>query len=227
MNAGAQTIGTKMGGGEVGGGEELQHLKDKRNNCQRSDGLWGTEAGGAGGGRHGLKKRRMRKRRSSSSSMRGDFSTAGIVSWRSAEAEGGTEGGAAAYVSLRPHWNDAPARAKKTKPQNRLTMFMHCLLAEDGLSTNTAATINTSPYLCFAAGSYTEPAGASGTTATTLAADPHRKCWRQTSGKQTCRLLFESTNQTSPFPAFHGAEGRREGRTGRPGSLYYTFNEIL
>lgn len=129
---------------------------------RRSDGLWGREAG-AGGGRHGLKRRRMRNRRSSSGSTRGDFSTPGVVWWRPSEAEGGTEGGAAASVGLRPpRWNDAPARAKKTKTQNRLTMFMRCLLAKDGLSTNTAATINTCPYLCLAAGSYTEPAGLRG-----------------------------------------------------------------
>lgn len=202
--------GNQEGSWGGGRGDEHQHLKDKRNNCQRSDGLWGTEAG-AGGGRHGLKKRRMRKRRSSSSSMRGDFSTPGVVSWRSSEAEGGTEGGAAASVGLRPRWNDAPARAKKTETQNRLTMFMRCLLAKDGLSTNTAATINTSPYLCFAAGSYTEPAGLRGRRQRSSLRTLGANVGEEPAEKQTNVGRF-SRAQTKLLPSQHSTVLRDKGR---------------
>lgn len=85
-------------------------------------------------------------------------------------------------------------------------MFMYCLLAKDGYSTNTAATINTPPYLCLAAGSYAEPRGFGNDDPSppTLGANVGEE---PAGGKKTNtrRLLFQSTNQTSPFPAFHGA----------------------
>lgn len=219
--------GNQEGSWGGGRGDEHQHLKDKRNNCQRSDGLWGTEAG-AGGGRHGLKRRRMRKRGSSSSSMRGDFSPPGVVSWRLSEAEGGTEGGAAASVRLRPRWNDAPARAKKNQNAKQ-TDDVYALSLGKGRPQHKHSRYHKHfPVSLLRSWQLHGARGASGTTATTLAANPRRKRWRGTSGKTNKRWsLFESTNQTSPFPAFHGAERQREGRRGRPGSLYYTFNEIL
>lgn len=158
--------------------------------------------------------------------MRGDFSTTGVVWWRLAEAGGGGWG-----VEQREGRSFTPAgttlwHEPKKNTQNRLTMFMHCLLAKDGFSTNTAATINTPPYLCLAAGSYTEPEGLRERRprCRSLGANVEEEPAGQTN---TRRSLFQSTNQTSPLPAFHGAEGRRDGRTGTPGSLYYTFNEIL
>lgn len=94
--------------------EGLQQLKDKRNHCQRSDGLWGT---GAGGSRKKPEEETDEKRKKFQQLHERRL----LHLWRrlmevgraGEEREGGGGG------IYRPHWNDARAKKKEKTKQTK------------------------------------------------------------------------------------------------------------
>lgn len=160
--------------------------------------------------------------------MRGDFSTSGVAWWRLAERGGGGGGGRGREEPLPPlERRSSTSQKKEKKTHSKQSDDVYALSLGKGRLQHKHSRYHKHSAVSLL-GSW-QLHGAQGLRGRrpalkTLGANVGEEPARKTN---TRRPLFQSTNQTSPFPAFHGASGRRDGRTATPGSLYYTFNEVL
>lgn len=213
MNAGAQARGTKGGAGEVGGGrgDEHQHLKDERK--EEEEERWTL---GKGGGSRWWPSRPEEETDEKQKKFQRLHERRLFHPWRrlvEAVRSRGRDGGRSCCLRRPspPRWNEKNQNPKQTddvyalslgkgRPQHKHSRYHKHL-----------------PVSLLGSWQLHGARGASGTTATTLAANPRRKRWRGTSGKTNRRRRA----QTKLLPSQHSTVLRDKGRGGEEGRDHF------